>query len=372
MGKNIDQVFIANPLTTNASTDLMYFGQSPYGAGNDAAMTYANFSAQFLPSGAQTANLNMAAHNIQFNTLQGIQDSNGNLMMRFTLSASAVNFFAMLNAATGAGPTLRATGSDATVGMNIQAKGGVIAFNDTASTTPTLLQIFNGASNYVGLQAPASLSSPIIFQLPSVDGNGLMASDGSRNLSLLATGTGVKTALGAAVSGSGSIALTTSPAFVTPTIGAATATTVTFSPTTGGIVGTTTNDNTNAGNVGEMISSVITLASGVTLSTTVSANVTSISLTAGDWMVWGNVGFNSSSPATAMIGWISSTSATTPDLSLYNGIFQATGTTNTFGTSTPSLRFSLSGTTTIYLSAQATFSAGTTKACGGIYARRVR
>lgn len=47
MSKNIDQVFITNPITTNASTDLMYFGQSPYGAGNDAAMTYANFSAQF-------------------------------------------------------------------------------------------------------------------------------------------------------------------------------------------------------------------------------------------------------------------------------------------------------------------------------------
>jgi hypothetical protein len=47
MSMNIDQVFIANPITSNASTDLMYFGQSPYGAGNDAAMTYANFSAQF-------------------------------------------------------------------------------------------------------------------------------------------------------------------------------------------------------------------------------------------------------------------------------------------------------------------------------------
>jgi hypothetical protein len=47
MSKNINQVFIANPITTNAATDLMYFGQSPYGVGNDAAMTYANFSAQF-------------------------------------------------------------------------------------------------------------------------------------------------------------------------------------------------------------------------------------------------------------------------------------------------------------------------------------
>jgi hypothetical protein len=50
MSKNIDQVYIANPITSNASTDLMYFGQSPYGAGNDAAMLYSNFALQFASS----------------------------------------------------------------------------------------------------------------------------------------------------------------------------------------------------------------------------------------------------------------------------------------------------------------------------------
>ena len=50
MSQNIEQVFVANPITSNASTDLMYFGQSPYTAGDDAAMTYANFSLQFLAS----------------------------------------------------------------------------------------------------------------------------------------------------------------------------------------------------------------------------------------------------------------------------------------------------------------------------------
>jgi hypothetical protein len=47
MSKNLDQIFTTNPITTNASTDLMYFSQSPYGSGNDAAMTFQNFSAQF-------------------------------------------------------------------------------------------------------------------------------------------------------------------------------------------------------------------------------------------------------------------------------------------------------------------------------------
>jgi hypothetical protein len=56
----------------------------------------------------------------------------------------------------------------------------------------------------------------------------------------------------------------TSPTLVTPILGAATATSVTFSPTTGGIVGTTTNDNAGAGKVGEFISSVITTGATVT------------------------------------------------------------------------------------------------------------
>lgn len=55
MAKNIHQIFVANPITTNAPTDLMYFGQSPYTSGaDDAAMTFANFSAQFLSKNVLT------------------------------------------------------------------------------------------------------------------------------------------------------------------------------------------------------------------------------------------------------------------------------------------------------------------------------
>lgn len=57
---NIYQIYTNNPITTNASTDLMYFGQSPYGITNDAAMTYANFAAQFI---SKDANGNVSANN---------------------------------------------------------------------------------------------------------------------------------------------------------------------------------------------------------------------------------------------------------------------------------------------------------------------
>lgn len=47
MSQTLQQIFTANPITTNLSTDLMYFVRSPYTAGNDAGMSYANFAAQF-------------------------------------------------------------------------------------------------------------------------------------------------------------------------------------------------------------------------------------------------------------------------------------------------------------------------------------
>jgi hypothetical protein len=47
MSKNILQVYMDNPIVTNNNTDLMYFGQSPFGPGDDAAMQFSDFAAQF-------------------------------------------------------------------------------------------------------------------------------------------------------------------------------------------------------------------------------------------------------------------------------------------------------------------------------------
>jgi hypothetical protein len=136
------------------------------------------------------------------------------------------------------------------------------------------------------------------------------------------------------------------------------------------IVGTTTNNNAAAGSVGEFVSSVIASGSAVSYSTGTPKDMTSISLTAGDWNVWGNIFFIVGGAMTASNGWISATSATLPDLSLAVGI-NVTGLGSS-GFAVPMQRFSLSGTTTIYISAQFTFSTSTVTACGGIYARRVR
>lgn len=148
---------------------------------------------------------------------------------------------------------------------------------------------------------------------------------------------------------------------------------ITFDSTTG-IVGTTTNDVAPVGSVGYIDSSVIMLASAVALTTATAANVTSISLEAGDYDVWGNVTFSPAATTNVVQarGWISTTSATQPDVSLLTGIQNAAAgivPVSPFGFCVPSFRLSLATTTTVYLSCIASFTVDTLSACGGIYAR---
>lgn len=140
---------------------------------------------------------------------------------------------------------------------------------------------------------------------------------------------------------------------------------------TSGIVGTTTNNNANAGSVGEFVTAT---ASSVALTSGTPTNVTSISLTAGDWEVSGNVLFaaGTGAAATLLQTSVSSTSGTITggaDNSLLGATLPA-GIGSTLGA--PVQRFSLSATTTIYLVAQANFSGGTYNATVRIRARRVR
>lgn len=192
-----------------------------------------------------------------------------------------------------------------------------------------------------------------------------------------AFGTGVATALGQNVSGSGGMALTTSPTFVTPILGAASATSITFSSTSG-IIGTTTNNSAAAGSVGETITSSVTSPAGITTNT--DTNVTSISLTAGDWLVSGNVSFTTASTTIvkSITGWISATSATLP--ATYEQIsrqdYGTTGVSNAatllFGLSVTPRRISVPSTTTIYLSGRADFTTSTMNMGGFITAVRMR
>jgi hypothetical protein len=55
--------------------------------------------------------------------ITGVNDTNGNELMKVTATASAVNELTLANAATGNGPTLSATGDDTDIDINVTPKG---------------------------------------------------------------------------------------------------------------------------------------------------------------------------------------------------------------------------------------------------------
>lgn len=156
-----------------------------------------------------------------------------------------------------------------------------------------------------------------------------------------------------------------------PTLGS-----VAFSPTTHGIVGTTSADNALAGYVGEFIGSNIPFASAISLTNMTPVNLTSISLSAGDWDVFANVYF-ATVVVTSFVSFagLSQTSLTIPDFSfIYLNSNGVSVTPNNYSDAgcVPYRRFNISSPTVIYLVAQANFVAGSTSLSGGLYARRVR
>jgi hypothetical protein len=146
-----------------------------------------------------------------------------------------------------------------------------------------------------------------------------------------------------------------------------------------GIAGTGTNDNAPAGLVGEYISSSIVSGSAVALTTAVAANVTSISLTAGDWDVWFNEAFTTATGTTVVQNLQGFITTTTGGTSTVPGNFalintfgqQALNGVNVSNTVGP-VRLSIASTTTVFAVALANFTPGAVSAYGALQARRRR
>ena len=145
-----------------------------------------------------------------------------------------------------------------------------------------------------------------------------------------------------------------------------------------GIAGTGTNDAATTGNIGEFVSSVIAVGSAVALTTATPANVTSISLTAGDWDVWGALGItgNVATTLASVQGSLSLTSATLLTVpGAYSAdvpVAAALATLTQLHYPIAGTRLSIAATTTVYLVAQVAFAVNTCSAFGIIQARRVR
>lgn len=143
--------------------------------------------------------------------------------------------------------------------------------------------------------------------------------------------------------------------------------------------GTSTNDSAATGGIGEWLTSNVLVGSAVSLSTGTPANITSLSLTAGDWDVTAFPVLTGGATTTvsSMLFALGTTSATINQLA---GTFnQSLGFSSTLfagsGLWTEQIgpiRFSLSTTTTIYLVADVSFGTSTCSGYGLLSARRAR
>jgi len=103
----------------------------------------------------------------------GINDTNGNELVKVTATGSAVNEVTLANAATGNNPQLSATGDDSNIGIDLLPKGTGsvnIKGNATQAGELRLYEDTDDGSNYASFKVPA-LSANTTYTLPNTDGN---------------------------------------------------------------------------------------------------------------------------------------------------------------------------------------------------------
>ena len=147
---------------------------------------------------------------------------------------------------------------------------------------------------------------------------------------------------------------------------------------TAGLTGTTTNNNANAGAVGEVIASNIAPGAVTGVTSVTQINITSISLTAGDWDVYAtgatNPGLTTVTSVGNVFSGISTTSATLPSTAAGLAMVPI-GTGVPSGTpvcATACMRLSIAATTTVYLVLLVGFTTSTMGMYGNLWARRAR
>lgn len=244
----------------------------------------------------------------------------GSEALRTTLTASAVNRVEVSGAASGGSPTISVKGTDTNVGLVFSSQGTSGFVFDTNGSVPQLIVAHTpSAVNYLQVTGAATGGNPTI-------------TTNSGNV-----------AFGAAIAPN----------------------------QTAGIVGTTTNNNANAGSVGEQ-QTVQTSLTAVTAGAL--TNYASKSLTAGDWRCQGVVDYVPAGTTTIsqMLQGLTTTSAAAAPFGA-GSYFEYAGPAGLEQVMiTPTVRFSLASTTTVFLTGLVQFATSTLQARGNIDCWRVR
>lgn len=376
---------LATALTDETGSGALVFGTSPtlvtplLGTPTSGVLTNCTGTASGFTAGNVTTNANLTGHVTSvgnaavlgsFTSAQlatALTDETGSGAAVF---ATSPTFTTPLLGTPTSGTLTNCTGyTDANLSTS-----DVTTNNATTSKHGFLLKLNNSSTSF--------MNGTGAWSTPSGAGDALVANP----LSQFAATTSLQ--LAGVISdetGSGALAFATSPTLVTPLLGTPTSGTLTNCTgyTGANLVCSATNDDASSTKLGEFISSTLLVASAVTLSTGAAKTVTSVSLTAGDWDVHGNVSFTdgTATSITVTIGSISTTDNTLPATSTVGAYFHdrtsafvpAVGSGLIWKTRpTGEVRLSLSGTTTVYLVAYSEFTVSGQKACGFIGARRSR
>lgn len=269
-----------------------------------------------------------------------------------------------------------------------------IASTGAITLVPTSNQLVLGTTRTVTITAPTPASASRTVTIPDLSGDysvvgttGTQAITGAKTfdssaLKLQEAGsTDVVTVAVASLAASRTYTVPDAGADASFVISAGTSTISGTKTFDGQLIGkgTATNDNAASGYIGEVLSATTVRGSHVALSNGTSANVTSLSLTAGHWDVYCSIGFDGTGVSTELQGALATTSATLPGTNV-----RAVPTSNevTFNwvqsvaTADSSQAFwcpvRIASTTTVYLVANAAFPSGTVNAYGSIFAVRRR
>lgn len=235
--------------------------------------------------------------------------------------------------------------------VNTPLSGTTGTGNFVGATSPTLI------TPLLGTPTSGNLANCTGYTISNISGLGAnvgtwLATPSSANLAAAVTDE----------TGSGVLVFGTAPTISTPNI-----------------VGVTNASAAAAGSVGQVVSSSVD-SSSVSMSNGTPKTITEISLTAGDWNVWGAV---QTAPAggtttSSFIGAISLTNNTLPGVTTLDVtqmlVFTQTAFTAGLGAciSIPPSIINVSSTTTVYLVGAFNFATSTLNAGGAIIARRVR